>query len=205
MFDPQPHLIKLPRKVKGRATGHYTTVYDDYLEVKGRLCWFRDRYPHGVIETAAEFADYCEWAETRALGRALAALGIGTQFVGQDLTEGDHVADAPVRPPAATNGHAPERDDIHCTGMPPDRNPPPQATRLSRDQVRALKQLAQTTFGYPEGARRLRHDLGFEPDERLTLRHLAAHVTVEQYQTLIVHGNQSCQNGLLAQTRHPNK
>jgi hypothetical protein len=34
MFDPQPHLIKLPRKVKDRATGHYTTVYDDYLEVK---------------------------------------------------------------------------------------------------------------------------------------------------------------------------
>jgi hypothetical protein len=129
MFDPQPHLIHLPRKVKDRATGHYTTVYDDYLEVKWRLCWFRDRYPHGVItteevcvdlalgyarykatvedgqggkatgygtETAADFADYCERAETRAIGRALAALGIGTQFVGQDLTEGEHVADAPV-------------------------------------------------------------------------------------------------------------
>jgi hypothetical protein len=52
-----------------------------------------------------------------------------------------------------------------------------------------LKQLAQTTFGYSEGERRLRHDLGFKPDERLTLRHLAAHVTTEQYQTLIVHGN----------------
>jgi hypothetical protein len=50
-------------------------------------------------ETAADFADYCERAETRALGRSLAALGIGTQFVGQDLTEGAHVADAPVAPP----------------------------------------------------------------------------------------------------------
>src|SRR5882724_159152 len=129
-FDPQPHLIQLPRKVKDRATGHWTTVYYDYLEVKWRLCWFRDRYPHGHItteevcvdldrgyarykatvedgeggratgygtETQADFADYCERAETRALGRALAALGIGTQFVGQDLTEGEHVADAPVR------------------------------------------------------------------------------------------------------------
>jgi hypothetical protein len=135
MFDPQPHLIKLPRKVKDRATGHYTTVYDDYLEVKWRLCWFRDRYPHGVIttdeicvdldrgyarfkatvedgeggraigygtETAAGFADYVERAETRALGRALAALGIGTQFVGQDLTEGEYIVDAPV---VSTNGH----------------------------------------------------------------------------------------------------
>jgi hypothetical protein len=27
MFDPQPHLIQLPRKVKDKATGHYNTVY----------------------------------------------------------------------------------------------------------------------------------------------------------------------------------
>jgi hypothetical protein len=58
-------------------------------------------------------------------------------------------------------------------------------TRLTPDQARELKQLAQTAFGYPEGERRLRHDLGFEPDERLTLRHLAAHVSAEQYQTLM--------------------
>jgi hypothetical protein len=177
MFDPQPHLIKLPRKVKDRATGHYTTVYDDYLEVKWRLCWFRDRYPHGVIttdeicvdldrgyaryrcvvedgqggkatgygtETAADFADYCERAETRTIGRALAALGIGTQFVGQDLTEGEHVADAPVRPPetlvitnpiATTNGDTPPLTVVptdgglpcgwdRCARRWPDRYPP---------------------------------------------------------------------------------
>jgi len=131
MFDPKPYLIQLPRKVKDRATGQYVTVYDDYLEVKWRLVWFRERYPHGVLtteevcvdlergyarykatvedgaggqatghgtETAAGFADYVERAETRAIGRALAALGIGTQFVGQDVTEGTHVADAPVPP-----------------------------------------------------------------------------------------------------------
>ena len=85
MFDPQPHLIKLPRKVKGRATGHYTTVYDDYLEVKGRLCWFRDRYPHGVIETAAAFADYCERAETRALGRVSGGQRLDTRGMGRVL------------------------------------------------------------------------------------------------------------------------
>jgi hypothetical protein len=146
MFDPKPHLIQLPRKVKDNATGHWTTVYEDYLEVKWRLCWFRDRYPHGVItteeicvdldrgyahykatvadgqggtatgygtETAGDFADYCERAETRALGRALAALGIGTPFVGQDLTEGEHVADAPVRQLVAqpVNGDAPPPRD----------------------------------------------------------------------------------------------
>jgi hypothetical protein len=128
-------------------------------------------------ETAADFADYCERAETRALGRALAALGIGTQFVGQDLTEGEHVADAPVRPPASTNGHAPEADVLHGTDRQevPEGEPP---SCLTQDQARALKHLAQTAFGYATGEQRLRADLGFEPDERLTLRHLCAHVTV---------------------------
>jgi hypothetical protein len=58
-------------------------------------------------------------------------------------------------------------------------------SRLTPDQARELKKLAQTAFGYAEGEHRLRHDLGFEPDERLTLRHLAAHVTAKQYQTLM--------------------
>jgi hypothetical protein len=48
-----------------------------------------------------------------------------------------------------------------------------------------LKRLAQTAFGYAVGEQRLRADLGFEVDEKLTLRHLAAYVTVEQYQTLM--------------------
>jgi len=194
MFDPKLHLIQLPRRVKDPQTGQWTTRLEDYLEVKWRLVWFRERFPHGHIttaeicvdldrgyarfrcvvadgeggqatgygtETAAGFADYIERAETRALGRALAALGIGTQFVGQDLTEGEHVADAPV---ASTNGSISEISET-------------SAQRLTQDQARELKQVAQTAFGYPEGERRLRHDLGFEVDEKLTLRHLAAHVS----------------------------
>jgi hypothetical protein len=62
---------------------------------------------------------------------------------------------------------------------------PSEATRLTPDQARELKRLAQTAFGYAEGERRLRHDLGFEVEEKLTLRHLAAHVTTERYQTLM--------------------
>jgi hypothetical protein len=137
MFDPKPHLLQLPRRVKDPHTGQWTTRLEDYLEVEWRLVWFRECFPHGHItteeicvdldrgyarfrcvvtngeggqasgygtETAAGFADYVERAETRALGRAPAALGIGTQFVGQDLTEGEHVADAPVAQP---NGQAP--------------------------------------------------------------------------------------------------
>ena len=167
-FDPQPHLIKLPKRVKDPETSQWVTRYDDYLEVKWRLCWFRDRYPHGRIETeevcveldrvvsvevsgktktgtgyarfkarvedgeggvatgygtenAAEFADFVERAETRSIGRALAGLGIGTQFVGAELGEGEHIVDAPVTTTVAAgsngNGHtpAPETDLEHPT------------------------------------------------------------------------------------------
>jgi hypothetical protein len=61
----------------------------------------------------------------------------------------------------------------------------PQADRITKDQARALKATAQRTFGYAEGERRFRRDLRFEVDEALTLRHLAAHVTAEAYQTLV--------------------
>jgi hypothetical protein len=128
-FDPKARLITLPRKVKDPQTGLWITRHDEYLEVKWRLVWFREKYPHGHLgteflkldweqgiaickcivndgeggcahgtgtETRKGFEDFVEKAETRAIGRALAALGIGTQFVGTELDELPHVADAPV-------------------------------------------------------------------------------------------------------------
>lgn len=65
---------------------------------------------HGS-ETAQDFRDYYEKAETKALGRALAALGYGTQFVGEELDEGVRIVDSPVERPTAprTSGSAPAR------------------------------------------------------------------------------------------------
>jgi hypothetical protein len=51
-------------------------------------------------ENAASFADYLEKAETGAIGRALAGLGFGTQFTGDELDEGERIADAPVTRPS---------------------------------------------------------------------------------------------------------
>lgn len=102
----------------------------EYLEVKWRLVWVRDRHPDATIETelmsheqntavfharvsipgggvatgwgsesAGDFRDYLEKAETKALGRALAALGFGTQFC-PDFEFGaaaGRVVDAPVK------------------------------------------------------------------------------------------------------------
>lgn len=47
-------------------------------------------------ETPRDFGDYIEKAATKAMGRALAALGYGTQFVGEELEEGERIADSPV-------------------------------------------------------------------------------------------------------------
>ncbi len=60
-------------------------------------------------ETRQDFFDYIEKAETKALGRALAALGYGTQFCEDcDFAAGSsgtaHVVDSPVEQPSAGDG-----------------------------------------------------------------------------------------------------
>ena len=50
------------------------------------------------MEKAASFPDFLEKAETGAIGRALAALGYGTQFTGDELSENHRIVDAPVTP-----------------------------------------------------------------------------------------------------------
>ena len=116
----------------------------DYLEVKWRLVWLRDRHPDASIETelvsheesvaifraciaipgggsstgwgteaAADFRDYLEKAETKAIGRALAALGFGTQFC-PDFEFGaaaGRVVDSPVKVERGTRAPARQRQD----------------------------------------------------------------------------------------------
>ncbi len=56
-------------------------------------------------EKAASFPDYIEKAETGSVGRALAALGYGTQFA-PELNEEHRIVDAPVeRPPYASSSY----------------------------------------------------------------------------------------------------
>jgi hypothetical protein len=54
---------------------------------------------HGS-ESAVDFGDYIEKAETKAVGRALAYLGYGTQFA-PELNEGERIVDTPVLLPSA--------------------------------------------------------------------------------------------------------
>jgi len=48
-------------------------------------------------EKAASFPDYIEKCETGAVGRALAMLGYGTQFTGDELDEQHRIVDSPVK------------------------------------------------------------------------------------------------------------
>ncbi|HET8626469.1 MAG TPA: hypothetical protein VFL91_03570 [Thermomicrobiales bacterium] len=72
-------------------------------------------------ETARDFGDFIEKAETKALGRALAALGYGTQFA-QDFDEDASAAAVPAE------GHA---DVLRARPIPPrpEPAPAPAATR----------------------------------------------------------------------------
>ena len=64
-------------------------------------------------EKAASFGDYVEKAETGAVGRALAMLGYGTQFTGDELDEQHRIVDAPVdRGTPANDSNAHERTPI---------------------------------------------------------------------------------------------
>src|SRR5258707_9740853 len=59
-------------------------------------------------EKAASFPDYIEKCETGAVGRALAMLGYGTQFTGDELNEEHRIVDAPVdrsTPSSDSNGN----------------------------------------------------------------------------------------------------
>lgn len=50
---------------------------------------------HGS-ESKKDFVDFLEKAETKAVGRALAMLGYGTQFAADELDEGERIVDSPV-------------------------------------------------------------------------------------------------------------
>jgi hypothetical protein len=47
-------------------------------------------------ESVKDFRDFIEKAETKAVGRALAMLGYGTQFTATELDEGERIVDSPV-------------------------------------------------------------------------------------------------------------
>jgi hypothetical protein len=125
-FDPSKYIIKLQGKdyieVKWRLVWFRETHPDGMIDTENialtdQLAVFKAtvQTPSGGratgygSETPKDFRDYIEKAETKALGRALGALGFGTQFT-DDFDEGtDNPVDAPRQPrqaPAPMPAHS---------------------------------------------------------------------------------------------------
>lgn len=112
-FDPNAHMMRLKgrdylqvawRLVWFREVHPDWTISTECVEHDAEHALFRASIHRddGALaqsaygsETRKDFADYIEKAETKAVGRALAMLGFGTQFA-PDMDEDDTLADAPL-------------------------------------------------------------------------------------------------------------
>jgi hypothetical protein len=152
-FDPSRYLTKVNgsdylevkwRLVWLRDTHPDAVIDTDLIEHNAQHAVVRARVtlPSGASasgwgsEGLDDFANYIEKAETKALGRALAALGFGTQFC-PDFEFGaanGHVVDAPVRTPSGNGRGAQQRQFV-----PIDQS----ATVRQRNLIQALSREAR--------------------------------------------------------------
>jgi hypothetical protein len=89
-------------------------------------------------ETAVDFPDFCEKAETGAVGRALAGLGYGTQFA-PEISEGDdHPVDAPVE--RSEPGRTEESTQIALPSVMASR----AVGKITSEQIKAITQMSRT-------------------------------------------------------------
>lgn len=114
MFDPNAHMMKLKGKDYLQVMWRLVWFREDHpdwsidaniLEAdadhavfKATICdenGVQKCSGHGS-ESKKDFGDYLEKAETKAVGRALAMLGYGTQFTATELDEGERIVDSPV-------------------------------------------------------------------------------------------------------------
>ena len=114
MFNPNDHMMKLKGKdylqVAWRLVwfredhpdwgidANEIEITEDHAIFKAVICDADGQQKsagHGS-ESKRDFGDFLEKAETKAIGRALAMLGYGTQFAGTELDEGERIVDSPV-------------------------------------------------------------------------------------------------------------
>lgn len=87
-------------------------------------------------ETKKDFPDFIEKAETGSLGRALAMLGLGTQFCTQDMDEGDRLADSPI--PTAKKA-APTKAKVETQASEEVKETPKRTSTFNKNKQQAVE------------------------------------------------------------------
>lgn len=164
-FNPQEHLTNLKGKdylevkwrlVWVREVHPDATITTELIEHDRQAQWamFRAHVSipgagaasgHGS-ESARDFGDYIEKAETKAIGRALGALGFGTQFSAHEFggeADADRPVDAPVTHSAGSGATLPPRDRSTSTNTVPDQQAPLDPTAATPRQLKFIQAIAR--------------------------------------------------------------
>jgi len=166
-FDPTRYLTKVSgrdylevkwRLVWLRSVHPDAQIETELVEHRNNMAVFRARVtiPSGASATGwgsegtEDFGDYLEKAETKALGRALAALGFGTQFCWDFEFGADQqrIVDSPVDIHASRDGASRQSQGIRQEATPRQIKYLHAVARevgLSND---GLEERAQQTFGH---------------------------------------------------------
>lgn len=114
MFNPNEHMMKLKGKDYLQVMWRLVWFREEHPDYGLDTCLLENDDNHAVFtakitdetgraicsghgsESKKDFGDYLEKAETKAVGRALAMLGYGTQFAADELDEGERIVDSPV-------------------------------------------------------------------------------------------------------------
>jgi hypothetical protein len=152
-FDPAQHLIQLPGR-GGKGPTDYLPVaariawfradhpdgklhvWKDQIDERIAIFHAQAETSDGAIaqgwgsETPQDFKDYIEKASTKAVGRALAALGYGTLQAGDELDEGARIVDTP-KPQTTPRA-----------GTTPGREPAPRSSEHPTDRPAAVPSAA---------------------------------------------------------------
>lgn len=113
-FNPNEHMMKLKGKDYLQVAWRLVWFREDHPDwsinaeclehdadhaiFKATICddsGIQKSSGHGS-ESKKDFGDFLEKAETKAVGRALAMLGYGTQFAADELDEGERIVDSPI-------------------------------------------------------------------------------------------------------------
>ena len=125
-FNPSDHLTKLKGKDYLEAKWRLVWLRDEHPDAMIETQHIELSDEHAIFravvtfkegggasgygsETKRDFGDYIEKAETKAIARALAAAGYGTQFTGDELAEGERIVDSPVQRSAPRSQPTPTR------------------------------------------------------------------------------------------------